>query len=137
MEVIHYIVTEDPTSPAPPAETLSLTIAGYALPLCTNAIATGLIIGKIWWMSRPTPGLDNSQFTGHSIARSAIATIVESGALYFAAQLTYVVTIAIPHPSEGIIAVMALQIYVRLLPFTFWVSLFTDVTAATRVLHRR
>ena len=113
MEVIHYIVTEDPTSPAPPAETLSLTIAGYALPLCTNAIATGLIIGKIWWMSRPTPGLDNSQFTGHSIARSAIATIVESGALYLAIQLTYVVLLSLEHPVDAIVAVMAAQIYVR------------------------
>ncbi|EJF59735.1 hypothetical protein DICSQDRAFT_156087 [Dichomitus squalens LYAD-421 SS1] len=111
MEVVHFVVTEDPSSPAPPAETLSITIAGYALPLCTNAIATGLIIGKIWWMARPTPGVDTSHFAGRSIARSAIATIVESGALYFAAQLTYVVTVAIPHPSEGIIAVMALQIY--------------------------
>ncbi|EJF59596.1 hypothetical protein DICSQDRAFT_89248 [Dichomitus squalens LYAD-421 SS1] len=111
MVVVHYVVTLDPTSPTPPAAMLPLTIAGYALPLGTNALATVLIIGRIWWLSRPMPGVDASLFAGRSIARNAISTIVESGLLYFAAQLTYVVTLSIPHPSEGVIAVMALQIY--------------------------
>ena len=110
MVVVHYVVTLDPTSPTPPAPMLPLTIAGYALPLGTNALATILIIARIWWLSRPTPGVDSTAFAGRNIARSAISTIVESGLLYFAAQLTYVVTLSIPHPSEGVIAVMALQI---------------------------
>lgn len=41
-----------------------------------------------------------------------MATIVESGALYLAVQLTYVVLLALEHPVDAIIAVVACQIYV-------------------------
>ena len=136
MRVVHYVVTLDPTSPTPPKPMLPLTLAGYSLPLCTNVMATALIIARIWYLSRPTPGAEGAFRSARAISRSAMATIVESGALYFAAQLTYVVTIAIPHPSEGIIAVMALQIYVRSSPSTEF-KLLADLTAAYRVLHRR
>ena len=39
--------------------------------------------------------------------------VVESGALYLAVQLVFVILIALDHPAQNIISVMAVQIYVR------------------------
>ena len=117
MQVAHFVVTVDPNSPTPPKSMLPFTIAGYALPLLTNTMATLLIIGRIWWLSRPIPGIDTSAFIGRGHARSAIWTIVESGLLYFAAKLTFVIVVSVANPSQGLVAVMALQIYVRVLSY--------------------
>ena len=116
MQVVHFVVTLDPSSPTPPKSMLPLTIAGYALPLLTNTMATLLITRRIWWLSRPISGIDTSAFVGRRLARSAIWTIVESGLLYFTAKLTFVVVLSIASPSQGLVAVMALQIYVSELP---------------------
>ena len=113
MRVVHYVVTLDPTSPTPPKPMLPLTLAGYSLPLCTNVMATALIIARIWYLSRPTPGAEGAFRSARAISRSAMATIVESGALYLAIQLTYVVLLSLEHPVDAIVAVMAAQIYVR------------------------
>ncbi|EJF59554.1 hypothetical protein BD309DRAFT_1031064 [Dichomitus squalens] len=111
MQVVHYVVTLDPTSPTPPKPMLPLTLAGYSLPLCTNVMATALIIARIWWLSRPTPGTEGAFRSARAISRSAMATIVESGALYLAIQLTYVVLLSLENPVDAIVAVMAAQIY--------------------------
>lgn len=114
MQVVHYVVTLDPTSPTPPKPMLPLTLAGYSLPLCTNVMATTLIITRIWWLSRgaATAGTEGGFRSARAISHSAMATIVESGALYLAVQLAYVVLLALEHPVDAIIAVMACQIYV-------------------------
>ncbi|KAM5537664.1 hypothetical protein V8D89_008742 [Ganoderma adspersum] len=109
MQVVHYVVTLDPTSPTPPKPMLPLTLAGYSLPLCTNLMATTLIVTRIYWLSR---GTTREGFrSARAISRSAMATIVESGALYLAIQLAYVVLLSLEHPVDAIIAVMACQIY--------------------------
>ncbi|KAI1794447.1 hypothetical protein LXA43DRAFT_883966 [Ganoderma leucocontextum] len=110
MQVVHYVVTLDPTSPTPPKPMLPLTLAGYSLPLCTNMMATTLIIARIWWLSRGTAG-EGAFRSARAISRSAMATIVESGALYLAVQLAYVVLLSLEHPVDAIVAVMACQIY--------------------------
>lgn len=55
---------------------------------------------------------DDEHGKAATTARRAVAIIVESGALYLAAQLAYVVLFALGHPAEAIIAVIAVQIYV-------------------------
>jgi hypothetical protein len=45
--------------------------------------------------------------------RAAIDIVVESGVVYLAVQLVFVVLFAIRHPAQGIIGVIAVQIYVR------------------------
>ncbi|EJF59594.1 hypothetical protein BD309DRAFT_950482 [Dichomitus squalens] len=111
MEVVHLVVTTDPTSPVPPTDLVPLTLAGYSLPLCTNVMATGLISFRIWSKSRRTSSPHRTPKSERTFEHNGLAVIVESGLLYLIAQLTYVVLIAIPHPAEGIIAVMAVQIY--------------------------
>ena len=50
------------------------------------------------------------------LARNAIAIIVESGALYLATQLVFVVLVNTTQPAQAIVAVMAVQIYVSSAP---------------------
>jgi hypothetical protein len=45
--------------------------------------------------------------------RSAIDIVIESGMIYLAVQLVFVVLFAIRHPAQGIVGVIAVQIYVR------------------------
>ncbi|KAI6042535.1 hypothetical protein EDC04DRAFT_2878478 [Pisolithus marmoratus] len=107
--VAHLVLTINPTSPAPPPAIVPLGLAGYILPMCTNAIVTSLIVYKIWDTSRGLPG--SPEFIGQGAARHAIGLIIESGLLYFLAQLVYVVLFALQHPAVAIIALMAVQIY--------------------------
>jgi hypothetical protein len=46
--------------------------------------------------------------------RAAIDIVVESGMLYLAVQLIFVVLFAIGHPAQGVVGVIAVQIYVRI-----------------------
>lgn len=115
--VAHLVLTTDPTAPAPPAIVVPLALAGYSLPLCTNVIVTGLIVYHIWHYSYNLPS--SPVFVGHSAARRAMTLVIESGLLYLLTQLVYVTLFALQHPAMGIIAVMAVQIYVRL-PLSFF-----------------
>ena len=45
--------------------------------------------------------------------RAAIDIVVESGMVYLAVQLVFVVLFAMRHPAQGIVGVIAVQIYVR------------------------
>ena len=111
--VLDLLITINPTSPTPPSELVPLGLAGYTLPLCTNIIATSLIVYRLsgWSTSRAIPDspLDS---IGQSVTRRAMMLIIESGALYLLFQLVFVVLFAIPHPAEAILAVMTVQIYV-------------------------
>jgi hypothetical protein len=72
---------------------------------------------RIWYLSpRKVRDTRSSQFpTG--TGRATIEIVVESGMLYLAVQLVFVVLFAIRHPAQGIVGVIAVQIYVRV-PFT-------------------
>lgn len=112
------MVTLDPNSPAPPSAIVPLGLAGYTLPLCTNFILTTLIVGRIWYFACRvrTYAISTSGDLGRSrtsLSREVINVLIESGALYFAAQLVFVVLFGLGHPAQAIVAVMTTQIYVR------------------------
>ena len=81
----------------------------YSLPLCTNLLVTTLIVGRIWYMSRDATiyGLK------HSYTRKAATIVIESGALYFAVQLVFVVMFGLDYPGEILVVDLAVPIYVR------------------------
>ncbi|KAJ8496206.1 hypothetical protein ONZ51_g1251 [Trametes cubensis] len=113
-QVAHFVATLSPTSPVPPAAVVPLTTAGYALPLCTNAMATGLLALKIWMMTRTRHVTSGGGYRLHRSVRLAghvIAVIVESGLIYLATQLVLVVLVSIKHPAEAIVGVIAVQVY--------------------------
>ena len=100
-----------PTTPAPHG-LVPLGLAVLLLSLGTNVIVTTLIAGRIWYLSpRKARKMGSVQFpTG--IGRAAIDIIIESGMLYLAAQLIFVVLFAIRHPALSIAEVIVVQIYV-------------------------
>lgn len=88
-------------------------LAAFVLPLCTNVVLTTLIAGRIWYLSpRDARNLRGGHFPGGT-GRAAINIVVESGMLYLVVQLIFVVLFAIGHPALDIIAVVAIQTYVR------------------------
>ncbi|KAF9243489.1 hypothetical protein BU15DRAFT_86437 [Melanogaster broomeanus] len=101
--VLDILLVVDPTAPTPPASLVSLGLAAYVLPLCTNVLVTSLIVYRIWSSSRTVPG--SSLQIGQGVTHRAIMLIIESGALYLVVQLVFV------HPAEAILAVMAVQVY--------------------------
>lgn len=109
--VAHLVLALDPTAPAPPSYIIPLGLAGYCLPLCTNVMVTSLIVYRIWSSSSIMPG--STETVTQSVPYRAIMLIVESGMLYLVTQLVYVILFAMNHPAVGIVAVMAVQIYVR------------------------
>ncbi|OBZ67460.1 hypothetical protein A0H81_12649 [Grifola frondosa] len=109
MEVMHLLLSINPTAPVAPASIVPLGIAGYALPLCTNVMTTALIAGRIWWSTR-THGQPVLRSTKRA-TNGAMAIVVESGLLYLVTQLIFVVLFAIKHPAQAIVAVIAVQIY--------------------------
>jgi hypothetical protein len=111
--VIRLLQEINPTSPMAPKSLVPLGLAGFTLPLCTNVFVTSLIAGRIWYISprkaRDLPGVNFPVGRG----RAAIDIVVESGALYLAVQLVLVILFALEHPAQGIVAAIAVQIYVR------------------------
>jgi hypothetical protein len=110
MEVLHLVLTTDPASPAPPAAIVPLGLAGYILPLATNVVVTSLIVYRIWMSSRIVK--ESPVVIGQGASHRAMMLIIESGALYLIIQFIFVVLFAIQHPAQGIVAVIATQIYV-------------------------
>ncbi|KAH8985689.1 hypothetical protein EDB92DRAFT_1345213 [Lactarius akahatsu] len=111
--VIHLLLSINPSSPIAPPSLVPLGLAGIVLPLCTNVFVTALIAARIWLLSprkvRDLRGVYFPEGTG----RMAIDIVIESGALYLVVQLVFVVLFAIRHPAQGIVCVIAVQIYVR------------------------
>ncbi|KAG2745487.1 hypothetical protein P692DRAFT_20955139 [Suillus brevipes Sb2] len=107
------VLSINPTSPVPPTEIVPLTTAGYALPLCTNIMVTGLIAGRLWYLSR-IPIIDEH---GKPVVLKIAAggrpmmLIIESGALYMVTQLIFVVLVAIRNPAEAVLSLAGTQIY--------------------------
>ncbi|TBU25893.1 hypothetical protein BD311DRAFT_726926 [Dichomitus squalens] len=108
--VVRIVVTQTPTSSTPDPSLVPLDIAGYALPLCTNAMATGLIAYRIWSMSVLNDGQATLQSSAR-LAKNAMTIIVESGLLYLVTQLVFVVLNGTGNTSEAILVAMAVQIY--------------------------
>jgi hypothetical protein len=91
-----------------------LGLAAFSLPLGTNVIVTTLIATRIWYLSpRKARNMRSAQFPTRT-GQAAIDIVVESGMLYLAVQLIFVVLFAIRHPAQGIVGVIAVQIYVRI-----------------------
>ena len=114
MEVAHIVDTLDRTAPVAPAALVPLGIAGYALPLATNVMATVFIVARLWAIlgragREPVAGLYRS---ARSTGRTAVAIVVESGLLYLVTQLIFVVLFSMAHPAQAILAVIAVQVYV-------------------------
>lgn len=114
---VYFVATLNPTSPLPPPSIVPLGLAGYALPLCTNVLTTGLIVGKLWWTLRRSSSMHSVDGTpifhhGYDSVKRAAGTLVESGLLYLVTQLIFVVLFSIDHPSLPIVAGIAAQIYV-------------------------
>jgi len=101
----------DPSAPVAPKSLVPLGMAGYILPLCANIIVTILISGRIWYLSpRKNDDINSARIPAGS-GLAAINIVVESGMLYLAAQLTYVVLFTRQHPAQAIAALIAVQIY--------------------------
>lgn len=73
-------------------------------------MVTSLIVYRIWSSSRTVP--DSPLQIGQGASRRAMMLIIESGSLYLLFQLVFAVLFAVQNPAEGILAVMAVQIYV-------------------------
>jgi hypothetical protein len=73
---------------------------------------TTLIVIRIWYLSpcsrREVLGANFP--TG--VGRAAIVMVIESGMLYLAVQLIFVILFATRHPSEAIVEGIVVQIYV-------------------------
>lgn len=66
----------------------TLTDATFGFSLCVNISVTGLICGKLWWMGRQVVQLGARRSHGYT---NVILILVESGALYAANQLAYLI----------------------------------------------
>ena len=102
-----------PTSPAPRG-LVPLGLAVFLLSLVTNVIVTTLIAGRIWYLSPRKARKMGSVQLPTGIGRAAIDIVIESGMLYLAAQLIFVILFAIRHPALCIAEVIAVQIFVRI-----------------------
>ena len=112
--VFYFELHINPNSPVTPPFLIPLGFATFSLPLGTNVIVTTLICARIWYLSpRKARDLRSEHFpTG--IGQTVIKIVVESGMLYLVVQLIFVVLMAIEHPAQAIIGVIAVQIYVRI-----------------------
>ncbi|KAI0760375.1 hypothetical protein C8Q74DRAFT_1208445 [Fomes fomentarius] len=110
--VAHFVLMLSPSSPVPPAAIVPLGMAGYVLPLATNAMATALIVAKLWLTASRAEKRVGTRMRGTArAAQRAVAIIVESGLLYLVTQLVFAVLFGLGHPAQAILAVIAVQIY--------------------------
>lgn len=91
------------------SEIVPMGLASFILPLCTNVMVTSLIIGRIWYMTHEAA---RYSLQPNSATRKAMNIIIESGALYFAVQLVFVVTYALQHPAVYAMILITPPIYV-------------------------
>lgn len=109
---IHSLLRINPSSPIAPSSLVPLGLAGFILPLCANVFVTALIATRIWLLSPHRLHDDlRGVYVPQGRGRAAIDIVIESGALYLVVQLIFVVLFAIHHPAQGIVSVIAVQIY--------------------------
>ena len=74
------------------------------------------------------------------MGRAVIGIVIESGALYLVVQLIFVVLFAIHHPAQGIVGVIAVQVYVRKVIACFriisWILLLRQGIAPALIIIR-
>ncbi|GAW07844.1 hypothetical protein LENED_009862 [Lentinula edodes] len=104
--LIGLVLTISPNAPQAPAAIVPIGTAAFSMSLCLNFIVSALIVGRIWYIT----GL-NREIKTDSAIRRASAIIIESGLLFLAAQLVFVVLFAIKHPAQAIVEPIATQIY--------------------------
>jgi hypothetical protein len=106
LSALGLLLKIDPNaSVAPPAVYRNAEVA-LGLPLGTNVLLTGLIIGRIWYISQGTPGVLSSKQAQLSMV------FIESGALVVFAQLPSCVLFVLNHPAQNIATCSAVQCYV-------------------------
>ena len=114
VELLPHLLRPNQHFPAHPTQ--ALVLSAYSLPLGTNVIVTTLIAGRIWFLSPCKPCNARSVYwefpTG--IGRAVIDIVIESGMLYLAVQLIFVISYAGMLPSLAIVTGISVQIYVRI-----------------------
>lgn len=118
--VLHWVLlTLSDATVTVPSSLLSLALAGFVLPLCSNIIVTTLIAVRIWYLSpRKARDAHGTRFPADT-GRAAIDIVIESGMLYLVVQLIFVILFAMRHPAQDVAGMMAVQIYVRIPSFDF------------------
>ena len=112
--VLYLLLRINPNSPMAPPSLVPLGLAAFSLPLGTNVIVTTLLAGRIWYLSpHKARNMGSAQFPTRT-RHAAIDIVIESGMLYLAVQFVFVILFAIRHPAQGIVGVIAVQIYVRI-----------------------
>ena len=85
----------------------------FIVKVLANAMVTALIVVRMWSLSprKRADILGANLPTGTGWA--AIVIVIESGALYLAAQIVPLILYAIRHPALGLVSSVSVQIYVR------------------------
>ncbi|GJE85481.1 hypothetical protein PsYK624_015600 [Phanerochaete sordida] len=96
-------LTWENDTPKASAAIMPLGRAAYILPLCTNVLTTGLILVRLWWVSRAVGTA--------SMTRKAMHVVVESGLLYFLVQLVFVVVFCARSDSAMLMIAIVVQVY--------------------------
>ncbi|CAK5266238.1 unnamed protein product [Mycena citricolor] len=108
MAVTGIVQRISPTAEQVPASLVPMGDATFSLSIICNFITTGLIVARLWWVSRRTEG-DTSR--NLSPSQRATAIFVESGLLFFVTQFVFIVLFAIAHPAQAIVEPIAIQVY--------------------------
>jgi len=95
---------------APPAR-IPLGDLAFCLPLAFQVIVTGLIIGKIWYISRGADSSRSVYSSSSSKTANAIGILIESGFLVLVTQIFFVVYFTNGSPVQSIVYAMAVQFY--------------------------
>jgi hypothetical protein len=107
MAGVGLLVQTDPTAPVAPPAIVPLGDIALGLPLGVNVLVTALIIGRIWYVSRGT-----SRVLSMRSVQTAMAVVIESGALVVIAQIAFVTLFVTGSPAQNIAVAVAEQIYV-------------------------
>lgn len=76
-------------------------------------MVTGLIAGRLWYISRIPIVDENGKPVTLKIAAGGrpMMLIIESGAMYLVTQLIFVILVAIRNPAEAVLSLAGTQIY--------------------------
>lgn len=110
MQALHLLLILSPSAPVAPKEIIPLATAGFILPLCTNIMITGLIVGRIWFKTREARESNVIADTARVTTR-AISIVIESGMMYLSIQIIFVALFSLRHAAQGIVVPVAVQIY--------------------------
>lgn len=114
MAAVGILATIDPNAPLAPPSVAKLGNAAFPMSLVLNILVTGLILGRMWFISRAPRVALSSQRTGPPRVYSAMAVVVESGLLFLIAQIVFVTLFALGNPAQDVVMPITLQIYVCL-----------------------